>query len=160
MSGIAADNTTLRPIGGKEAQRAMANSEIDAVAYVGGPQNAAIHDALWNADLKLMSFERADAYVRRVPYITKLTLPEGAIDLGGNVPAHDVTLIGTTAMLVARAGFPTALNNLLMDTARDMHLAAGRTIPPYPYPDGTKGFDHDSGFGFVDADAAVGAVGH
>jgi hypothetical protein len=40
-----------------------------------------------------------------------------------------------------------------------MHLAAGRTIPPYPFPDGTKGFDYDSGFGFVDADAAVGAVG-
>jgi len=125
MSGIAADNTTLRPIGGKEAQQALANGEIDAVAYVGGPQNAAIHDALWNADLKLMSFERADAYVRRVPYIAKLTLPEGAIDLGGNIPAHDVTLIGTTAMLVARDGFPTALSNLLMDTARDMHSGKG-----------------------------------
>jgi TRAP transporter TAXI family solute receptor len=125
MSGIASDNTALRPIGGKEAQQALANGEIDAVAYVGGPQNAFVHDALWNADLKLMSFERADAYVRRVPYITKLTLPEGTIDLGGNIPPHDVTLIGTTAMLVARDGFPTALTNLLIDTARDMHSGKG-----------------------------------
>ena len=125
MSGIAPDNTTLRSIGGKEAQQAVANGEIDAMILVGGPENALIHDALWNADLKLMSFARADAYVRRVPYITKLVLPEGTIDLGGNIPPHDVTLIGTQAMLVAREGFPTALVDLLVDTARDVHSGKG-----------------------------------
>jgi hypothetical protein len=60
-----------------------------------------------------------------VPYITKLGLPEGTIDLGGNIPQHDVTLIGTTAMLVAREGFPTALTNLLIDKARDVHSGRG-----------------------------------
>ncbi len=64
----------------------------------------------------------------------------------------------------ARAGkaamSPDKIYGILEDTARDMHLAAGRTIAPYPFPDGTKGFDHDSGFGFVDADAALGEVGH
>jgi len=72
-----------------------------------------------------MSFSRADAYVRRVSYITRLTLPEGAIDLAGNVPSQEVTLIGTTAMLVAREGFPSALTNLLVDTARDVHSGRG-----------------------------------
>jgi Subtilase family len=64
----------------------------------------------------------------------------------------------------ARAGKPAMspdkIYGILEDTARDMRLAAARTIPPYPFPFGTKGFDHDSGFGFVDADAAVGAAGH
>jgi hypothetical protein len=64
----------------------------------------------------------------------------------------------------ARAGkaamSPDKIYGILEDTARDMRFAAGRTIPPYPFPFGTKGFDYDSGFGFVDADAAVGAVGH
>ena len=92
---------------------------------LGGAESAAIHEALWNADLKLMSIIRADAYVRRFPYITKLTLPEGTIDLAGNIPPNEVTLIGTTAMLVAREGFPPALTNLLMDTARDVHRGKG-----------------------------------
>ena len=55
---------------------------------------------------------------------------------------------------------PDKIYGILEDTARDMRLAAGRTIPPYPFPFGTKGFDYDSGFGFVDAEAAVGAAGH
>jgi TRAP transporter TAXI family solute receptor len=125
MNGIAADNTNLRPLSGKDALLALAKGDIDAAIFVGGAESAAIHDALWNADLKLLSFVRADAYVRRVPYITKLSLPEGAIDLGGNIPQQDVTLIGTTAMLVARESFPTALTNLLIDTARDVHSGRG-----------------------------------
>jgi subtilisin family serine protease len=55
---------------------------------------------------------------------------------------------------------PDKIYGILEDTARDMKLAAARTIPPYPFPYGTKGFDYDSGFGFVDAQAAVGAAGH
>jgi TRAP transporter TAXI family solute receptor len=125
INGIAPDNTPFRPISGKDALQALAKGDVDAAIFVGGAEAAYIHDALWNADLRLMSFTRADAYVRRLSYITKLTLPEGTIDLAGNIPPQDVTLIGTTAMLVAREGFPTALTNLLMDTARDVHSGKG-----------------------------------
>jgi hypothetical protein len=124
-NGIASDNTTLRPLGGKAAQQALVNGELDAAIFVGGAQTAFVQDSLWNPDLKLMNFARADAYVRRAPYITKLILPQGTIDLGGNIPPNDVTLISTTAMLVARDGFPTSLINLLMDTARDVHSGKG-----------------------------------
>ena len=125
MNGIAPDNTALSPLGGKPAQQALVDGELDAAIFVGGAQTAFVQASLWNPDLKLMSFARADAYVRRVPYITKLILPEGTIDLGGNIPPHDVTLISTTAMLVARDSLPTSLINLLMDTARDMHSGKG-----------------------------------
>jgi TRAP transporter TAXI family solute receptor len=101
LNGIAPDNTTFRPISGKDALQALAKGDLDAAVFVGGAESAAIHDALWNADLKLLSIIRADAYVLRVPYITKLTLPEGTID-PCNIPPNEVTLIGTTAMLVAR----------------------------------------------------------
>jgi TRAP transporter TAXI family solute receptor len=125
LNGIAPDNTTFRPISGKDALQALAKGDIDAAVFVGGAESAAIHDALWDGDLKLLSIIRADAYVRRLSYITKLTLPEGTIDLAGNIPPNEVTLIGTTAMLVAREGFPTVLTNLLMDTARVVHSGKG-----------------------------------
>jgi hypothetical protein len=47
----------------------------------------------------------------------------------------------------------------MIDLAKDMRLAAGRNIEPFPFPFGTRGFDFDSGYGFVDAVAALDEVG-
>ena len=72
-----------------------------------------------------MSVARADAYPRKFPYITKLVLPAGTIDLALRVPAEDVKLIGTRAMLVAREGLPPAIINLLLEAARELHGEQG-----------------------------------
>jgi hypothetical protein len=72
-----------------------------------------------------MSILRADAYPRRFPFVTKLILPAGAIDLARDVPPSDVMLIGTKAMLVARADLPTPIIDLLLDAAREIHGQAG-----------------------------------
>lgn len=55
---------------------------------------------------------------------------------------------------------PDKIYRVLESTAKDLHYSAARTIPPYPFPFGSKGFDFDSGYGFVDADAALGQVGN
>ncbi len=72
-----------------------------------------------------MSLSRADAYPRRFRYITKLTLPPGTIDLAANVPATEIAMIGTKAMLAARTDLHPALVNLLVDAAREIHGEQG-----------------------------------
>ena len=72
-----------------------------------------------------MSSARTDAYVRRFPYITKLSLPRGSIDFALDIPSYDKDLIGTKAMLVARPDFHPALINLLFDAAAEIHSEQG-----------------------------------
>ena len=55
---------------------------------------------------------------------------------------------------------PDKIYGILEDTAKDMRFRAARTIAPYPFAFGSKGFDFDSGYGFVDAVAALGQVGN
>ena len=56
---------------------------------------------------------------------------------------------------------PDQITGILESTAKDMRLRAGRTIPPYPAGPGSgAGVDFDSGYGFVDAVAALGQVGN
>jgi hypothetical protein len=76
---------------------------------------------LRTADIQLLSFAQADGYVRRIRYLNKLELPEGSIDLGKNIPAHDVNLIGPTVELLARENLHPALSDLLLETAREVH---------------------------------------
>jgi hypothetical protein len=76
-------------------------------------------------DMHLMSFEQADAYVRRFNFLNKLRLPEGSIDFGKNLPSHDVWLIGPTVELVARNGLNPAVSDLLLEAAQTVHGKAG-----------------------------------
>ena len=120
-NGIGADNTTLLPLGAAEALAALRAGEIDAAVMVGGAQTDAILAALRDPTLELLDFQRADAYQRRFPHVAKLTLPEGAIDLGKDIPPRDITLIGTRSMLAAREDLHPVLVNMLIDAARDIH---------------------------------------
>jgi TRAP transporter TAXI family solute receptor len=120
-NGIARGNTEIAGIGGADALRGLKAREVDAALFVGGAQTPTIQQALRDPAIKLMSLDRADAYPRRFPWISKLTLPAGTIDLAINVPDRDVQMIGTKAMLGARDGLHPALINLLIDAAREIH---------------------------------------
>ena len=75
--------------------------------------------------VQLFNFTQADAYVRRYPYLSKIELPEGSIDLGKNLPAQTVSLIGPTVELVARKELNSALSDLLLEVAQEVHGTAG-----------------------------------
>ncbi len=124
-NGIARGNTKLVPLGGADALRALQAGDVDVALLVGGAETPAIQEAMRDPAIKFMSLPRADAYARRFAYLSKLTLPAGTIDLGLNIPASDMQMIGTKAMLVAREGLHPALINLLTDAAREIHSKPG-----------------------------------
>jgi len=119
------ENTTFLPLGTNEALRALRAGEADAAIMVGGARYGAILEALTDPSLKLVDLTRADAYQRRFPYVVKLTLPPGTIDLGRDIPPREVEMIGTKSMLAARDGLHPALINMLLDAAREIHGRQG-----------------------------------
>jgi hypothetical protein len=54
-----------------------------------------------------------------------MSLPQGSIDLGKNLPAQDVELVGPTVELVAREDLNSALSDLLLEVAKEVHGNAG-----------------------------------
>jgi TRAP transporter TAXI family solute receptor len=119
--GVGRDNTDIVALGGDEALHALQAGAIDAALFVGGADTPTIQQALRDPVIKLMSLKRADAYARRFSFLTRLMLPAGTIDLAINVPDQDVAMVGTKAMLVARASLHPALIDLLGDAAREIH---------------------------------------
>ncbi len=123
--GSANAGTTIVAIGGDDAFNALHSGEVDAVLFVGGVQTPIVDKALRDPAVSLMNLERADAYPRRFPYLSRLNLPQGTIDFGLDVPHEDVKIIGTKAMLAARADLHPALITLLIDAAHDIHSGQG-----------------------------------
>ncbi|MDM0031987.1 TAXI family TRAP transporter solute-binding subunit [Variovorax sp. J22P271] len=125
VNNITSLNSDLVPLVNLEALRALQAGQVDAAFLLGPAEFPAIWQALHDPELKLMSLARSEAYPRRFPYITKLTLPPGTIDLAQHIPGQEVKLIGTKAMLVSRDDLSTPIVNLLLGAARELHGSQG-----------------------------------
>ena len=124
-SGAAGAPTKLLPLGGLEAVEALKQGKADAIFLVGSANVGAVWISFFTPGFRLMSFAHADAYVRRWPFLSKLVLPRGAIDLVRDIPARDVTLVATVASLVAREDIHPALVDVLLQVATEVHGPPG-----------------------------------
>lgn len=131
---ITDSNTTLMSSGQHEAVRDLKNGKVDAILLLGPVKGPAIWEALNEPTFKLLSLASTEAYQRRYPYITKLTLPPGSVDFSKRIPAQEVHLIGTKAMMLAKEDLPFPLVQLLLDAARQIHAQQGFFEEPAEFP--------------------------
>lgn len=138
-NGVSSPPATLLPITGLDAARALRGGEIDAAVFVASPESATIREAVTIPDVSLLGFSRADAYTRLFPFLSRLTLPEGALSLERDVPRREVALLSPTASLVVRPDFHPALITLFLVSASKIHSGAGVFERPrqFPSPDFT-----------------------
>jgi len=138
-NGVATPAATLLPLTGLDAVRALRAGEIDAAVFVASPESATVREAVTVHDVVLMSFVRAEAYTRRFPFLSRLTLPEGALNLDRDIPRQEVVLLSPTASLVVRPDFHPALSDLLLVAATKIHGRAGvfERARQFPSPDFT-----------------------
>jgi hypothetical protein len=110
------------------------------VFVVGSAQSSAVWAMFYTPELELFDFTQAEAYARRFPYLSVLTLPRGAIDFQRNLPKRDVTLIAPMANLVVRDTLHPALVDLLLQAAIDVHGGAGlfQRAGQFPSPRGAE----------------------
>ncbi len=119
--------TTLLEIDDEEAEKVLLEGKIDGAFMMGDSASSkTMRDLLKHPRIKAFHFSQADAYVRRIRYLSKLVLLEGSIDFGNNVPDHNINLLSPTVELIARKGLHPALSDLLLEAATEVHGRAGR----------------------------------
>ena len=133
-NGIDATNTKLIEAGGLALVERLQKNEIDAVFVVGPTQSSLVWSLLYTPGVRLMSLTHAEAYTRRFPYLARLVLPRGAIDLTQDIPPHDIQLVSPLATLLLRADTHPALIDLLMQAAGEVHGAPGVFQKPNEFP--------------------------
>jgi len=136
VNAVVLPPTQLLPNGGQEAADLLTLGRIDAAFFVAPPESDMLQKLASTPGLRLLSFERADAYTRRFPYLTRLTLPQGVFDFVNDVPRHDVALLAPTANLIARDTLHPALAYLLMRAATEIHGESGLLNAAHAFPAG------------------------
>lgn len=136
-NGMDGPPTKVIELGGDAAADELLAGKIDAAFLMGDSVTTEIMKKLRTQDdVEIANFRQADGYLRKFRFLSKLTLPEGAYDLGKNEPPRTLTLVGPTVELVARKDLHPALSDLLIGAAKEIHGGPGlyRNAGEYPAP--------------------------
>ena len=120
-NGITSRTAEFLPIGGREAIRQLKDRSIDAAFFVTSPRAEAIRSLSKIPDLRLLNFDRHEAYARRYPFLSAVTLQEGVVNLETNYPESKVNLIAPAANLVANKQLHDSLIPVLLRAADHVH---------------------------------------
>ena len=124
-NGLEPGDLVAQRLGQTAATVSLLAGDTDAVVYTSAPEAPLVQMLLLTPGIRLMDFPQAEAYARRLPLLTPVTLPRGVVKLAEDIPDHDVHLVAPTAMLVARDGSHPALQQLFVQAASAIHGDAG-----------------------------------
>jgi hypothetical protein len=119
-----ATRVTLVPAGTDDAVDMLRDGKLDAAFFVMAPTAPLMGRLLANQDLVIWDYLRAEAYARRFPSLSAVTLGRAVLDVAQDIPARDTRLIAARATLVGRADLHPDLVRLVVE--------ALPAVLPYP----------------------------
>jgi TRAP-type uncharacterized transport system substrate-binding protein len=149
-AGVNYDNTTLLYVPSKDAAKALDDGTVDAVFLNLPIDSPILQSLLASPQYRLMSFSEAEALTRIFPYLVRLTLPRGTIDLGRKIPAADIDLVSTTNVVLVRKDVHPTVVDLLARAIFEAHSRPGlfqkvgdfptQTDPEFPIAQSARDF--------------------
>jgi TRAP transporter TAXI family solute receptor len=134
-NGMREEDLTILPLSGPEASTALIRGEIDGAFIVGGTLSSWVSPLIAAPNVELVSFSRADAYQKRLPFLAAVTLHEGVISPGVNLPRKDTQLVAPVGQLVVRKELHPAVQGLLMESSRELFGRGDALSAPGAFPD-------------------------
>lgn len=138
LHGIDESQISLYEISPDEALKKIKDNEIDAATFVVGVEAPIVAKYYKIPDLAIMNFDQADAYVRQLPYLSKVYLPRGNVSLEYNQPPKNIHLIAPTAVLVARDTISPGFVNLIMGELYDLLKNYSRVQEAAEFPSNSR----------------------
>jgi TRAP transporter TAXI family solute receptor len=126
LNGLEKEDVERFSLANTPATVELLEGRIDGLVFTSAPEAPLIQMLLQTPGIKLFNFSQAEAYARKLPFLTHVVLPQGIVDLGRDIPAEDYNLIAPTATLVARDDLHPALVDLFVQAASGIHNGAGR----------------------------------
>jgi TRAP-type uncharacterized transport system substrate-binding protein len=125
VAGITYDNTTLQTVAPETVINNLDGGAIDAVFRNFSPESPVLDALLRDSRYHLMNFTEAEALTRIFPYLVRVVLPRGAIDLQRKLPISDTALISTTNVVLVRKEIHPAIIDLLARAILEAHNVPG-----------------------------------
>ena len=106
-----------------EAANDLMDGKVDVAIIVANGEADAMRALSRSPGIHMVGVDRISALMAREPRLRPFVLPQGAIELRGDVPSRDLNLLGANLHLLVRDSMHPALQRALLDTAQTLHEA-------------------------------------
>jgi TRAP transporter TAXI family solute receptor len=139
-NGLTQAPTTLVGLGGRPAADLLLSGGVDAAFFVAEPGSDLVQSLVRSPGVRLLSLDRAEAYVRQHYYLKRITLPRGVFDLEHDIPSRDIQMVAASANLVVKQDLHPALAYLLLRATTEIHGTPSlfSKLHDFPAPDDTE----------------------
>lgn len=125
-----ANQPNLLKIKHAEAVARFDAGDIDAIFIVDGIDSEYIRKLLGNPKNHVYNFRLADAYTWQIPYLKKLTIPKGGLNLPALYPDDDISILSTSMTLLVEENTHPYIQWLLLRAIRDISNASAQGFAP------------------------------
>jgi TRAP-type uncharacterized transport system substrate-binding protein len=125
------DDTHMGLAGANE----LLEQRVDAFITIGSSDAPTVRLLTRSNGIFMLGVERANALEKREPRLHPVLLPQGAIELRGDVPPRDLTLLYTSTHLLVRETMHPALQRAFLDAATEIHATPSFLQRQSEYPE-------------------------
>lgn len=140
LSGISEKDIHAEKLTPDEAVKKFRDGELDVVFIVAAPEAPVLDKFYTIPGIRVMNFEQADAYTRKLPYLSKVSVPRGLLSIERDIPSRDIEVIAATATLVTYNKVSPALVSLVLGASYDILKSNYRLQKSGEFPS-AKGLD-------------------
>jgi TRAP-type uncharacterized transport system substrate-binding protein len=108
-----------------ETAAKLTNGSVDAVVLVASGDDESVRLLSRAPGVRVVGIERVATLAAREPRLKPFVLPQGTIELRGDIPAKDVAMVGTNLQLLVTPDMHPALQRALLDAAKEIHEMPG-----------------------------------
>jgi TRAP-type uncharacterized transport system substrate-binding protein len=102
-----------------ESAEKLKAGELDAVFIIDSFNAPVVQSLLQDPTIHVLSMNLAEAYVKKYPFLHKLVIPRGSLNLENISPREDIILLGTTTNLLVEASTHPAIQWAFMLAANE-----------------------------------------
>ena len=138
LSGISTEERpNLLRLPNKEAIANLLAGELDGLFIMDGFNSPNLEELLRHPDIHIFNFTYAPAYVKKLPYISVVSIPKGSLDLHKTYPAEDIQMLASTVTLLVEKDMHPAVQSIFLVAAEkisnelDQFFARPEFFPAY-----------------------------
>lgn len=103
------------------AAKELADGRVDALVVIASDGTESMRQLTRSPGIEILGIERVASLVARETRLKPFVLPQGAIELRGDIPSRDLTLVAAHLHLLVRETMHPALQRALVDAAHELH---------------------------------------